>query len=131
MVQPPVLGEVETQASIYERIGGHELIEATLLSFLKKTSVDPKIQKWFGKVPQDINSGEMRSLMIIGFGGPNHEESLALKESWTPFLPEGLSKNDFSTMLNLFSDAMRVCAKHNPCRKDCKAVLFLESYEIS
>lgn len=95
-------------ASIYERIGGHEPIEATLLKFHKKGLNHPQVQRWFEDVPDTIGSGQLRSFMIIAFGGPNLEEALSLKNAYESTVDTDLSSQDFEIMLDIFTESMEV-----------------------
>lgn len=93
--------------SIYERIGGHEPIEATLLRFHNKGFNHPQVQKWFEDVPDTIGYGQLRSFMIIGFGGPNVEEALILKDAYESTVDDELSGEDFEIMLDIFAESMK------------------------
>lgn len=111
VVQRPVARELPAPVptkSIYERIGGHEPIEATLLRFHKKGLNHTQIQKWFEDVPDTVGSGQLRSFMIIAFGGPNVEEALNLKDAYESTVADDLSGEDFATMLDLFAESMEV-----------------------
>lgn len=97
----------ESPRSIYERIGGHEPIEATIQIFYKKAYSDPRVRHWFRHLHEDAVPKKLQSFMIIGFGGPDRYEGRCLREAHKDLVDRGLCDKDFDVVMELFLETMR------------------------
>ncbi|GMH35370.1 hypothetical protein BSKO_03238 [Bryopsis sp. KO-2023] len=96
----------ESPKTIYERIGGHEPIEATIRIFYKKAYSDPRIRDWFRDVHEDNVPKKLESFMVIGFGGPDRYEGMCLREAHQGLVDRGLCDKDFDVVMELFLQTM-------------------------
>lgn len=102
--------EIKSQQSLYERIGGHEPIEASLLRFHGKGLSHAFLKRWFEDIPDTLTCGQLRSFMLIGFGGPDADESAYLRETCQELGSEELTSEAFATMLGLLAESMEELA---------------------
>lgn len=58
--------------SIYERIGGEEILSKIVEGFFKSLVADPLLQAFFKSVSIPTLKEKFQKYLVAGFGGPNH-----------------------------------------------------------
>ena len=86
-------------ATLFERIGGDEAVEAAVDIFYSKVLSDPALQPFFEGVDMDSQSFMSRLCFTGFFGGPQASSSQSLREAHQPIVDEkGLDDAEFAAM---------------------------------
>jgi hemoglobin len=68
-------------ASIYERIGGKDTVDATVKIFYQKIVNDPLLQEKFAHIDMERQKLHQRNFLTYAFGGPNNYDGRSLRSS--------------------------------------------------
>lgn len=83
------------EKSLYERLGGHEAIFATVQSFYSKVMADPEVAPFFGHLNMQAQADKQIAFLTMAFGGPSRYSGRDLRTAHAALVNRGLSDRHF------------------------------------
>ena len=81
--------------SLYERLGGHEAIFATVNGFYEKVTADPQLSSFFDHLDMRAQSDKQVAFLTIAFGGPSRYTGRDLRTAHAGLVARGLGNLHF------------------------------------
>lgn len=78
-------------ASLYERLGGQEAVNAAVDLFYRKVLTDDRVNYFFDDVDMDKQIGKQKAFLTMVFGGPNSYTGKDMREGHRHLLKRGLN----------------------------------------
>jgi hemoglobin len=97
----------ETQASLYERIGGEAAVNAAVDLFYQKIADDYRVNRFFENVDMAKQAAHLKSFMSLAFGGPNEYTGRGLREGHARLVKKGLNDSHFDVVLELLGETLQ------------------------
>ena len=88
-------GESDGDASLYDRLGGADAVEAAVGIFYDKVMADDHLQGFFKGVDIQAQRRKMQAFMTMAFGGSENYSGADLREAHAPMVAKGLSEAHF------------------------------------
>lgn len=87
--------EVDGDASLYDRLGGADAVEAAVGIFYDKVMADDHLQGFFEGVDVQAQRRKMQAFMTMAFGGSENYSGRDLREAHAPMVAKGLGETHF------------------------------------
>jgi two-component system, chemotaxis family, sensor kinase CheA len=92
--------ENETKpASLFERIGGQEAIDATVNVFYTKVLNDNRINHFFENTDLNHLFNKQKAFLTLAFGGPSQYDGKGLREAHEHLVSKGLNESHFEAVI--------------------------------
>lgn len=86
--------------SLFEKIGGHEIVDVAVDIFYQKVLDDNRVNRFFRGVDLDDQAKKQKSFLTFAFGGPNNYTGKNVREGHAHLVSEkGLNDEHFDAIL--------------------------------
>jgi hemoglobin len=85
--------------SLYERIGGHEAVFATVTSFYDKVMADTGLSPFFDHLDMGAQVDKQVAFLTMAFGGPSRYTGRDLRTAHAKLVVRGLSDEHFDRVV--------------------------------
>ncbi len=92
--------------SLYDRLGGHEAIFATVHSFYSKVMADPDVAPFFGHMNMQSQADKQIAFLTMAFGGPSRYTGRDLRSAHAPLVARGLGDLHFDRIALHLKDTL-------------------------
>ena len=92
-------GKVIKPASLFERIGGQEAIDATVNVFYTKVLNDNRINHFFENTDLNHLFNKQKEFLTLAFGGPSSYDGKGLREAHKHLVEKGLNESHFEAVI--------------------------------
>jgi two-component system chemotaxis sensor kinase CheA len=94
-------------ASLFERIGGHEAVDATVNLFYTKVLQDKRINHFFENIDLNYLLNKQKQFLTFAFGGPSNYDGKGLRETHKHLVEEkGLNEEHFDAVIDNLGAAL-------------------------
>lgn len=83
---------------LYERLGGHEAVFATVTSFYDKIMADPTLAPFFGHLDMQAQVDKQVAFLTMAFGGPSRYTGRDLRTAHAKLVKQGLADEHFDAV---------------------------------
>jgi hemoglobin len=90
---------MDDTATIYERIGGKDAVEAAVGIFYKKVLADDRISEFFDGVDMKKQTAKQKAFLTFAFGGPNKYTGMHMRKGHAHLVERGLNDAHFDAVL--------------------------------
>lgn len=115
--------------SLFNRLGGHEAVDAAVDIFYRKVLADDRVNYFFDDVDMDKQIPKQKGFLTMVFGGPNHYTGKTMREGHKHLLAKGLNDSHVDVIIELLgvtltdlgvseADIQEVAAIANSVRDD-------------
>jgi len=87
-----------SNASLYERIGGKDALDAAVDIFYKKVLADDRINFWFEGVDMNKQRGKQKAFLAFAFGGPVKYTHKDMRDGHAHLVEKGLNDDHFNAV---------------------------------
>jgi two-component system, chemotaxis family, sensor kinase CheA len=92
-------GKGTKPASLFERIGGQEAIDATVNVFYTKVLNDNRINRFFENTDLNHLFNKQKAFLTLAFGGPSNYDGKGLREAHKHLVEKGLNESHFEAVI--------------------------------
>lgn len=103
---PVAVTHAVTRASLYERLGGREAIEAVVDEFYDRVLADPQLAPYFADVDMTRQRAHQTAFIAAVTGGPAEYDGDDMREAHAHL---DLSESDFGAVAGHLDDALAEC----------------------
>ncbi len=89
----------ETNASLYEQIGGQAAVDAAVELFYRKVLEDYRINRFFGKTDMETQIAKQKAFFTMAFGGPNNYSGKDMRAAHARLVEMGLDNSHFDAVM--------------------------------
>lgn len=90
---------VETNTSLFDRIGGEAAVNAAVDIFYRKVLEDHRINRFFDNADMDKQSAKQKAFLTMAFGGPNNYSGTDMRTAHARFVTMGLNDDHFNAVM--------------------------------
>jgi len=94
-------------ATLYERIGGEEAVNAAVDVFYRKVLSDDRISHFFDDVDMDEQIAKQKGFLTMAFGGPHNYSGKDLREGHAHLIERGLNDEHFDAVVELLGSSLK------------------------
>jgi hemoglobin len=94
-------------ASLYERIGGENAVNAAVELFYRKVLNDDRIKRFFDKTDMDVQIAKQKAFFTFAFGGPNNYTGKDMRQAHAPLVRMGLNEDHFNAVMEQLGDTLK------------------------
>ncbi len=116
-------------ASLYERLGGQDAVNAAVDIFYRKVLTDQRVNGFFDGVDMEQQIIKQKGFLTMVFGGPNHYTGKSMREGHRHLVKNGLNDSHVDAIIELLGatltelgvgndDIQEVAAIANSVRSD-------------
>lgn len=87
-----------SDATLYERIGGKEALDAAVDLFYGKVLADERINFWFESTDMDKQRGKQKAFLAYAFGAPVKYTGKDMRNAHAPMVEKGLNDDHFNAV---------------------------------
>lgn len=95
---------------LYERLGGHEAIFATVHSFYGKVMADPDLSQFFSHMDMQAQADKQIAFLTMAFGGPSRYNGRDLRTAHAGLVARGLGDLHFDRIALHLRDTLNELA---------------------
>jgi hemoglobin len=88
-----------TQASLYERIGGADAVNAAVDVFYRKVLADERINKFFEGVDMGKQAAKQKAFLTMALGGPSNYTGKDMRLGHAHLVEKGLNDSHFDAVI--------------------------------
>ena len=85
--------------SLYEKMGGETIVDATVDLFYRKVLRDERVSRFFDTTDMEVQRAKQKSFLTMVYGGPNNYTGKDLREAHAPLVKQGLNDTHFDAVL--------------------------------
>jgi len=100
-------GKGTKPASLFERIGGQEAIDATVNVFYTKVLTDNRINHFFENTDLNYLFNKQKAFLTLAFGGPSNYDGKGLREVHKHLVAKGLNESHFEAVIENLGAALK------------------------
>jgi hemoglobin len=108
--------------SLYEQLGGEEMVSRMVAIFYRKVLADPLLKPFFEKMDMARMESMQRSFMSVAFGGPNTYTGRDMRRAHARMVQQGLSDAHFEAVLGHLNDTLAELNVSKPLRDWAQAL---------
>ena len=86
-------------ASLYERMGGETIVDATVDLFYTKVLRDERVSRFFDTTDMEVQRAKQKSFLTMVYGGPNNYTGKDLRKAHAPLVEQGMNDTHFDAVL--------------------------------
>lgn len=86
------------RGSLYDRIGGHEAVFATVTAFYDRVMADPSLSPFFQQLDMGAQVDKQVAFLTMAFGGPSRYTGRDLRTAHAGLLSRGLGDQHFDAI---------------------------------
>ncbi len=90
---------VQSNATLYERIGGEAAVNAAVELFYRKVLNDYRINRFFDHTDMEQQIAKQRAFFTLAFGGPNNYTGKDMREAHARLVKMGLDDSHFDVVM--------------------------------
>lgn len=87
-----------SDATLYERIGGKDALDAAVDIFYQKVLADERINFWFESVDMAKQRGKQKAFLAYAFGAPVKYTGENMRDAHAPMVEKGLNDDHFNSV---------------------------------
>lgn len=109
-------------ASLFEKIGGRDAVNAAVDVFYKKVLGDQRISKFFEGI--DMNSQRRKQILFLtyAFGGPNNYDGKNMRAAHAKLVTMGLNDTHFNAVLENLAATLKELGVPDELIKEAAAI---------
>lgn len=90
----------ETNASLYEQLGGEAAVNAAVDIFYRKVLSDHRINRFFDNTDIEKQAAKQKSFLTMAFGGPNNYNGTDMRQAHAHLVKKlGLDDSHFDAVM--------------------------------
>lgn len=109
-------------ATLYERLGGADAVNAAVDLFYRLVLSDGRIARFFDNVNMDDQIAKQKSFLTMAFGGPNNYTGLDMRNAHKKLVEKGLNDSHVDAVIENLESTLR---QLGVAEKDVKEVTAL------
>jgi|GEM_PF-55198 len=87
------------KASLFDRIGGQDAVEAAVDKFYRRVLADDRINRFFEGVDMDKQAAKQKAFLTMAFGGPNNYTGEDMRKGHAHLVEKGLDNSHFDAVV--------------------------------
>jgi len=113
---------MQTTQSLYEQLGGEEMVTKTVSIFYKKVLADPRLRPFFENMDMTRQESMQRAFLSTAFGGPGAYSGRDMRRAHMRLVARGMSDVHFDAVLSHLDDTLSELAVNKPLRDWARAL---------
>ena len=97
----------ETEASLYEQIGGEAAVDAAVDLFYRKVLSDFRINRFFDKTDMEAQAAKQKAFLTMAFGGPANYTGEDMRTGHAHLVKMGLDDSHFDAVMEHLGATMK------------------------
>lgn len=93
-------------SSLYERLGGHDAVNAAVDIFYRKMLTDERVSHFFDGIDMEQQILKQKGFLTMVFGGPNHYNGKNMREGHAHLLKQGLNDDHVDIVIQHLGDTL-------------------------
>lgn len=93
--------EPTTNATLFERIGGADAVNAAVEVFYRKVLEDYRINRFFDGADMEKQLAKQKAFFTMAFGGPNNYTGTDMRTAHAHLVKRGLDNSHFDVVMEL------------------------------
>ena len=89
----------QSQASLYERIGGEAAVNAAVDVFYRKVLADDRINQFFEGIDMEKQAAKQKAFLTMAFGGPSKYTGEDMRKGHAHLVERGLDNSHFDAVM--------------------------------
>ena len=85
--------------SLYEKMGGETIVDATVDLFYRKVLRDERVSRFFDTTDMEVQRAKQKSFLTMVYGGPNNYTGKDLRKAHAPLVEQGMNDTHFDAVL--------------------------------
>ncbi len=94
-------------ATLYERLGGKDAVDAAVDIFYRKVLADDRINEFFENVDMDAQAAKQKSFLTMVFGGPNNYSGKDMREGHKHLVERGLNDSHVDAVIENLGNTLK------------------------
>ncbi len=94
-------------ATLYERLGGKDAVDAAVDIFYRKVLADDRINEFFENVDMDAQAAKQKSFLTMVFGGPNNYSGKDMREGHKHLVERGLNDSYVDAVIENLGNTLK------------------------
>lgn len=94
-------------ASLYERLGGEDAVNAAVDVFYRKVLKDERICHFFDDIDMERQAAKQKAFLTFAFGGPNNYTGKDMREGHKHLVARGLNDSHFDAVVENLSATLK------------------------
>ncbi|HYO70891.1 MAG TPA: group 1 truncated hemoglobin [Archangium sp.] len=108
--------------SLYEQLGGEEMVTRTVNIFYKKVLADPRLRPFFENMDMVRLEAMQRAFLSTAFGGPGAYSGRDMRRAHTRLVARGMSDVHFDAVLGHLDSTLEELSVGKPLRDWARAL---------
>ncbi|MCY1076675.1 group I truncated hemoglobin [Archangium lansingense] len=108
--------------SLYEQLGGEEMVSKTVTIFYQKVLADSLLRPFFENMNMSRLESMQRAFLVTAFGGPNAYSGRDMRRAHTRLVARGMSDAHFDAVLTHLDDTLTELNVAKPLRDWARAL---------
>lgn len=97
----------ESNASLYEQLGGEAAINAAVDIFYRKVLEDHRINRFFDGKDMEKQAAKQKAFLTMAFGGPNNYSGTDMRTAHARLVKLGLDDSHFDAVMEHLGATMK------------------------
>ncbi len=94
-------------ASLFERIGGEDAVDAAVEIFYRKVLSDDRVNEYFDGVDMEQQINKQKGFLTMAFGGPNNYTGKDMREGHKHMVERGLNDSHVDAIIELLGATLQ------------------------
>lgn len=93
------MSETNSEASLFEQIGGDAAVDAAVDLFYRKVLADHHVNRFFGKTDMETQAAKQKAFLTMAFGGPADYSGEDMRTGHAHLVKMGLTDSHFDAIM--------------------------------
>jgi hemoglobin len=98
---------MNSSATLYEQLGGHDAVEAAVDNFYRKVLTDDRVSSFFQDIDMDRQRAKQKAFLTMVFGGPNNYSGKDMRAGHANLVTRGLNDSHVNAIIELLGATLR------------------------
>ncbi len=94
-------------ASLYERLGGTDAVNAAVDIFYRKMLADDRVSGFFDNTDMDRQIAKQKAFLTMAFGGPNKYTGKDMRAAHKPLVARGLNSTHVDIVIEHLGNTLK------------------------
>lgn len=94
------------ESSMYDQIGGKEVMNTAVILFYEKVMNDPMISYFFANIDMDAQIKKQKKFLTYALGSTDNYDGISLRETHRSMVNDGLNKIHFDRVINHLKNSL-------------------------
>jgi hemoglobin len=113
---------MDATQSLYEQLGGEEMVSKMVTRFYQKVLADPRLRPFFENMDMARMESMQRAFLTTAFGGPNAYSGRDIRRGHARLVQRGLSDVHFDAVLGHLDESLAELNVNKPLRDWARAL---------